>query len=297
MAGNFEYDVFLSHSPKDKNLVLPIAERLRKAGLRVWFDAWEIKPRAAKTLRAKKTAEGLSRSRVLVLCMSANAFGPDWPELEAGTFRFRDPLNNELRFVPLRLDNASIKGSLAQFLYIDWVTDKREQEYAKLLASCRSIEQRTASASLASRERPEDKVTSQCHTDAIRSVAFSPDGTLAISGPFDNTARIRDVSSGSCIRVFEGHSSYVASVAWRHDGNLAISGSYDNTARIWNVNTGSCIRVLKGHLNYVWSVAWSPDGTQAISGSTDQTARIWDVDSGSCIQVLEGHSGAVMSVD
>jgi len=30
------------------------------------------------------------------------------------------PLNRERRFLPLRLDDAPIKGSLAQFLYINW---------------------------------------------------------------------------------------------------------------------------------------------------------------------------------
>ena len=44
--------------------------------------------------------EGQEHSRVLVLCMSANAFGSDWAQLEAGTFRFRDPLNQERRFSP-----------------------------------------------------------------------------------------------------------------------------------------------------------------------------------------------------
>ena len=46
--------------------------------------------------------------------MSAHAFGSDWAQLESGTFRFRDPLNKERRFLPLRLDDAPIKGSLAQ---------------------------------------------------------------------------------------------------------------------------------------------------------------------------------------
>ncbi len=48
------------------------------------------------------------------LCMSANAFGSDWAQLEFGTFRFRGPLNKERRSLPLRLDDAPIKGSLAQ---------------------------------------------------------------------------------------------------------------------------------------------------------------------------------------
>jgi hypothetical protein len=34
MADNFKFDIFLSHSAKDKAVVRPLAERLRKDGLR-----------------------------------------------------------------------------------------------------------------------------------------------------------------------------------------------------------------------------------------------------------------------
>ena len=40
----FPYDVFLSHSAKDKPVVRDVAERLKKDGLRVWFDEWELRP-------------------------------------------------------------------------------------------------------------------------------------------------------------------------------------------------------------------------------------------------------------
>ena len=106
MAEDFQYDVFLSHSAKDKAVVRLLAERLRKDGLKVWFDEWVVKP--CDHLPAK-VEEGLERSRVLVLCMSANAFGSEWAQLEAGTFRFRDPLNKDRRFIPLPLDDAPIK--------------------------------------------------------------------------------------------------------------------------------------------------------------------------------------------
>src|SRR5689334_16135597 len=115
MSQEFKYDVFLSHSSRDKAAVRDIAERLRKDGLRVWFDEWEIHP--GDSIPAK-IEEGLEHSRVLVLCMSASAFGSDWAQLESYTFRFRDPLNKDRRLIPLRLDEAPIKGSLAQFLYL-----------------------------------------------------------------------------------------------------------------------------------------------------------------------------------
>src|SRR5436853_7850562 len=120
MADDFKYDVFLSHSAKDKAVVHPIAERLRADGLRVWFDDWEIGLLTTRAARTRKIEEGLERSRVLVLCMSAHAFGSDWAQLEAGTFRFRDPLNKGRRFIPLRLDEALINDSLAKFFYVTW---------------------------------------------------------------------------------------------------------------------------------------------------------------------------------
>ncbi|MBE3097863.1 MAG: TIR domain-containing protein [Planctomycetes bacterium] len=135
MPDAFRYDVFLSHSSKDKEVVRALAERLRKDGLRVWFDEWEIKPRDSIPA---KIEDGLEHSRVLVLCMSANAFGSDWAQLESGTFRFRDPLNKDRRFIPLRLDEAPIKNSVANFSTINWLPDDREQEYPKLLESCQS---------------------------------------------------------------------------------------------------------------------------------------------------------------
>ena len=90
MSDSFTYDVFLSHSSKDKPTVRAVAERLRSDGLRVWFDDWQLRP--GDSIPAK-IEEGLEQSRVLVLCMSANAFGSDWAQLVAGTFRFRDSLN------------------------------------------------------------------------------------------------------------------------------------------------------------------------------------------------------------
>ncbi len=45
MATEFQYDVFLSHNQADKPRVRRLAERLRAANLRVWFDEWIILPR------------------------------------------------------------------------------------------------------------------------------------------------------------------------------------------------------------------------------------------------------------
>ncbi len=112
MADEFRYDVFLGHSAKDKAVVRRVAERLKRDALKVWFDEWEIKP--GDNIPAK-TEEGLEQSRVLVLCMSAHVFGSDWAQLEARTFRCRDPLNKERCLILLRLDDTP-RGVPAHFL-------------------------------------------------------------------------------------------------------------------------------------------------------------------------------------
>ena len=43
MADSFPYDVFLSHSAKDKTVVRDVAERLRKDGLRAQSESGWIK--------------------------------------------------------------------------------------------------------------------------------------------------------------------------------------------------------------------------------------------------------------
>ena len=132
MITPFEFDVFLSHSYKDKPVVRALAERLRAAGLRVWYDEWAIN---IGDSIPTKIEDGLLHSQVLLFFMSANAFGSDWADLESQTILFRDPLNRELRFIPLRLDDAPIIGAMAQYKYLDWRTPN-DEAFNELLKAC-----------------------------------------------------------------------------------------------------------------------------------------------------------------
>jgi small GTP-binding protein len=292
MADDFKFDVFLSYSAKDKAVVHPIAERLKADGLRVWLDDWEI--RAGDSIPSK-IEEGLEHSRVLVLCMSANAFGSDWAQLEAGTFRFRDPLNKERRLIPLRLDDAPIKDSLAQFLFINWLSEAREQTYAKLLEACQGA--RAAESSAREwRLQHEDNVIQLKGEPSIYSYAFDPDGGYLLSGHDDGTVRQWDLENGRCLRTFNGNARKVCSVAWSTDKRLALSGSFDKTVRLWDVETGGCLRVLTGHRASVYRVEWSNDQNRALSSSEDNDVRLWDVKTGRCLRVFEGHVSNVSTV-
>ena len=109
MADSFTYDVFLSHNSQDKPRVRTLAERLKQAGLRVWFDEWVIKAGDDIYLAIER---GLVAARVQVLCLSPAALGSEWVTLERSTVLFRDPTNKGRRFVPLLLADCTLPDAL-----------------------------------------------------------------------------------------------------------------------------------------------------------------------------------------
>jgi WD40 repeat protein len=138
--------------------------------------------------------------------------------------------------------------------------------------------------------------TLEGHSDWVRSVAFSPDGSKLASGSSDRTVRVWNVATGQVEQTLEGHLDSVWSVVFSPDGSKVASGSRDHTVRVWNVATGQVEQTLEGHSRSVFSVGFSPDGSKVTSGSDDGTVCIWNVATGQAEQTLEDHSNSVSSV-
>eukprot|EP00505_MAST-04D_sp_SCG-Rhode-Island_P002202 Stramenopile-MAST_4_protein_2202 len=73
------------------------------------------------------------------------------------------------------------------------------------------------------------------------SVAMSQDGLYIVSGSGDETVKLWSVTSGECVKTFEGHSDRVTYVAMSLDGLYIVSGSYDKTVKLWIVTSGECV--------------------------------------------------------
>jgi uncharacterized protein (TIGR03067 family) len=138
------------------------------------------------------------------------------------------------------------------------------------------------------------------HTGPVRTVAFSPDGRLVLSGSGfpegDKTLRLWEAASGKEIRRFQGHTDQVLSAVFSPDGRRALSSSNDRTVRLWDVATGKEMLILRGHEGPIFSVAFSPDGGSALSGGFDRTVRLWDLGTGKEVRKFEGHEGWVGAV-
>ncbi|HEU0301565.1 MAG TPA: TIR domain-containing protein [Longimicrobium sp.] len=292
MATDFTYDVFLSHNSDDKPRVRRLAERLRDAGLRVWFDEGNARP--------NEIARALEASRVQVLCLSPAALGSDWVSLERNTVPFRDSTNAERRFIPLLLADSDIPDTLQRYQYVDY-REETEEAFATLFAACQpeaepepfaqgpdsadgepwSVRSSQEPAPLAMLER-----TLTGHTNKVRSVVISPDGAWMASASDDATVRLWDLETGECRETLRGHTADVMSVAVTPDGKRIVSGSSDNSVRVWEADSGRELMKL-GHKDKVWSVVALPDNECALSGGWDNSLRLWDLASGKCLRIIE----------
>ncbi|MGD9229948.1 MAG: caspase family protein [Desulfobacterales bacterium] len=135
------------------------------------------------------------------------------------------------------------------------------------------------------------------HSKDVTSVAFSPDGTMVVSGSQDNTVKVWDVTSGREIVTLKGHKNMVWSVDFSPDGNFVISGSRDGFLILWDILSGKKIRTMGGNKGQILTVKFHKSGKYALSGSNAAELKLWDLKSGRAVRIFKGHTKHIKSLD
>jgi len=136
----------------------------------------------------------------------------------------------------------------------------------------------------------------------MHDAAFSPDGSLVVTGCGDRRARIWDATNGQELRVLQGHSERVDSAVFSPDGSkILTSCGMDGTARIWDVSSGALLHTLWNDYGIELSEgpiasAFSTSGDQVLTGAYFWKApavvvRLWNAGTGELEREWEHHIG------
>ncbi|KAJ4922270.1 hypothetical protein JOQ06_021614 [Pogonophryne albipinna] len=113
------------------------------------------------------------------------------------------------------------------------------------------------------------------HTQAVRSLAFSPDGKWLASASDDCTIKLWDLTQGKTITEFKSHTAAVNIVQFHPN----------ETVKLWDLEKFRMIGSLEGDTSAVRCVFFSADGSCLYSGATD-TLRVFGWEPDRCFDVV-----------
>lgn len=275
----FKFDVLLSHSALDNLRVRRLAQRLRSAGLRVWFDEWCIQPGDDIYLEFER---GLDRSRALVLCLSPAALISDWARLERSTLPFCDPTNVGRFLIPVILENCKLPDNLLQHRYVDYRKDTKFA-FGHLLGAVRRTLLKATSPDFLDSGKHRAKRAKKEKQHRVKTTSRASNGIL---------------ENKRLLLKLRGHTAPIEALAWSHDGRILASSSRDGTIRLWDAETGRCLHALGNRTASFRCVAFSPviSSAQIAGANEDGSVFLWDVHTGRTLWSVSERDGNILAI-
>jgi len=111
----------------------------------------------------------------------------------------------------------------------------------------------------------------------VNALAFSPDGSLLVSGGWDKTVRRWDARTGQPLgNALESHPQSLTALAFAPDGLRFASADLDGYLRVWDTRNG-CLLAQTRHPEGITALGFGPAGQTLVSGGFDKTLRQWRV--------------------
>nr|KAF6349888.1 receptor for activated C kinase 1 [Myotis myotis] len=125
------------------------------------------------------------------------------------------------------------------------------------------------------------------HSHFVSDVVISSDGQFALSGSWDGTLRLWDLTTGTTTRRFVGHTKDVR-FSPNSSNPIIVSCGWDKLVKVWNLANCKLKTNHIGHTGYLNTVTVSPDGSLCASGGKDGQAMLWDLNEGKHLYTLDG---------
>lgn len=108
--------VFLSYAMDDKPVARRLAEGLRAAGLRVWFDEWEL---AVGDSIVPRIEQAVATSDLLLVLLSPRSVESKWVQKELSSFLARELKDRAITLIPALIEECEIPPVLADRQFLD----------------------------------------------------------------------------------------------------------------------------------------------------------------------------------
>jgi WD40 repeat protein len=137
-------------------------------------------------------------------------------------------------------------------------------------------------------------------TEAVSSLAWSPDGKSLVSGGFQKIT-LWDIAALKQVRqVQETLLGSITALVMDASGKgiFAADGETGGAGfiRCFDAATGKLLATWKAHEDNVLSLRLSKKGDRLLSGGADKLAKLWDATSHKLVATYEGHTNHVVSV-
>jgi WD40 repeat protein len=113
--------------------------------------------------------------------------------------------------------------------------------------------------------------------ELISCVAFSPDGSQALTGGADGALYLWGVKSRVLVKRLDTHKGRVNAVAFLPSGKQAMSVGNDGLVHLWDLTSDQIVRLGQSPGDECLALAVSQDGTHAVTGGKDKKLSFWDL--------------------